>query len=157
MGGLIALHLALQRPDRVAALILVAPAIGFIERRRQALSADQWSNLLAGKTVSLGSDYVDTGSDEVNLGFFEAARGFDLPETPGAVGVTCPVRILHGALDDVVPVAVSHQLVRQLAGGDVALTVVKDGDHRMSTPRDIEMLEGAMEQVLRQLQRTGGG
>ncbi len=67
-----------------------------------------------------------------------------------------PVRILHGACDDVVPLQVGERLVRQLAGRDVTLTAVKDGDHRLSTLRDIELLEGAVAQLHRQLLRAGG-
>ena len=71
----------------------------------------------------------------------------------GSISISCPLRILHGARDDVVPLSVSEDLVHQLAGGDVALTIVKDGDHRLSTSRDLELLEGAVFQVYCQLMR----
>jgi pimeloyl-ACP methyl ester carboxylesterase len=164
MGGLIALHLALRRPSRVGALVLVAPAASTVfESFREDLARQ----------------------DLVTDAFFEAARRLRLPpERPvsssgssggggsgggggggdaGSVAVACPVRILHGALDDTVPLAVSEGLVRQLAGADVTLLVVKDGDHRLSAPRDIELLEGALHQAYRQVVReaaaaaAGGG
>lgn len=151
MGGLIALHLALRRPTRVAALALVAPAVGFAARFHARLSAADRAALAGGGTVALGGGYVTPGADRVAAAFFEGAAPFELPGDDGGVQITCPVRILHGALDDVVPVDISRALVRQLAGADVALTEVKDGDHRLSAPRDLDLLQGAVAQLARQL------
>lgn len=152
MGGLIALHLAMRRPQRVAELVLVAPAVGFAERRWDAMSEESRQQLISGGTASLGSDYVDTGSDEVTIAFFEAARSFAIPEDVANL-VKCPVRILHGAQDDVVPVQVSQQLVNRLDGCDAMLTVVQDGDHRLSAPKDLELLQAAVMDAYDRLQR----
>ena len=154
MGGLLALHAALERPARVSALVLIAPAAGFAERRWAALSGEQRAELAADGAASLGSGYVDAGGDEVTLAFFEAAARFALPEAPGSLDVRCPVRILHGARDDVVPVGVGRRLAGQLAGDDVMLTEVKDGDHRLSGPRDVGLLTSTVGQLFRQV--TGG-
>jgi pimeloyl-ACP methyl ester carboxylesterase len=187
MGGLMALHLALRRPVRVAALVLVAPAVSTVfEDFRERLPTAGRAALAAGGAASLGSEYL-SGQDLVTEAFFEAARRLRLPPPAaaaggapseaaaphaaaaaaageeeekaaaaaahGAISISCPVRILHGARDDVVPLSVSEDLVHQLAGGDVALTIVKDGDHRLSTSRDLELLEGAVYQVYCQLMR----
>ncbi|KAI8465494.1 MAG: alpha/beta hydrolase fold protein [Monoraphidium minutum] len=155
MGGLLALHAALRRPTRVAGLVLVAPAAGFAARRWAALPGAARDALAAGGAVSLGSEFVAPGADDVNLGFFEAARAFELPEADGAVDVRCPVRVLHGALDDVVPIEVGQRLVRQLAARDVTLTSVKDGDHRLSAPRDVALLTSAVALLAEQLGAGG--
>ncbi|KIZ06265.1 hypothetical protein MNEG_1691 [Monoraphidium neglectum] len=152
MGGLLALHAALQRPTRVAALVLVAPAVSLADRLWDRLGEVKQQALLSGGAVNLGSDYVAPGADEVSLAFFEEARAFALPEAPGSLDVRCPVRILHGALDDVVPVEVGQRLVSQLAGDDVVLTVAKDGDHRLSSQRDIGLLMSAVAQLEEALQ-----
>jgi fermentation-respiration switch protein FrsA (DUF1100 family) len=55
------------------------------------------------------------------------------------------VHILHGALDDVVPLSVSEALVGRLASRDVALTTVKGGDHRLSSARDLALLESVVQ------------
>ena len=52
----------------------------------------------------------------------------------------CPVRILHGVEDRMVPPDVSHQLMRWLETPDVHLTLLKDGDHRLSRPQDLRTL-----------------
>ncbi len=52
----------------------------------------------------------------------------------------CPVRILQGVEDPDVPWHHAVELVSRLASDDVVLTLVKDGDHRLSRPEDIERL-----------------
>ncbi len=52
----------------------------------------------------------------------------------------CPVRILQGVEDPDVPWQHAAELVARLASDDVVLTLVKDGDHRLSRPEDIERL-----------------
>jgi pimeloyl-ACP methyl ester carboxylesterase len=62
----------------------------------------------------------------------------------GMIETGCPVRILQGALDPDVPWQHAVELVSRLAQDDVVLTMVKDGDHRLSRPEDIERLLGAV-------------
>ena len=54
--------------------------------------------------------------------------------------VRCPVRILHGLRDRLVPPAVSQELMHWLETTDVTLTLTKDGDHRLSRPQDLRTL-----------------
>jgi pimeloyl-ACP methyl ester carboxylesterase len=160
LGGVFALHLALRRASRVAGLILVAPAVGTFAAWHAALKPGEKAALASGGSICLGSDYVSPGSDRVRLGFFEGffeGGPLWLPEGEGAVKVppACPVRILHGERDDVVPLPTSEALLRALASEDATLTVVKGGDHRLSGPRDLALLEAAVAQVHRQLEASG--
>ncbi len=56
----------------------------------------------------------------------------------------CPVRILQGVQDPDVPWTHAVELVSRIAREDVVLTLVKDGDHRLSRPEDIERLIAAV-------------
>ena len=58
----------------------------------------------------------------------------------GAIPLDCPVRLLHGQADEDVPWQVSLRLAEALAGADVRVTLVKDGDHRLSRDADIALL-----------------
>ena len=58
----------------------------------------------------------------------------------GLIETGCPVRILQGVEDPDVPWSHAVELVSRLAHDDVVLTLVKDGDHRLSRPEDIERL-----------------
>ena len=53
----------------------------------------------------------------------------------GSIAVTCPVRLLHGQLDESVPWQRSMRVAECIAGGDVDVILVKDGDHRLSRDR----------------------
>jgi pimeloyl-ACP methyl ester carboxylesterase len=150
MGGLVALHLALLRPDRVAALALIAPALGFAARRWERLSDAQRAHLRAGGRLSLNTAAKD---DAVGLEFYSAAARFDLPAGPGAIPLRCPVRILHGGLDAMVPLAVSRDLADQISHGDVSLQVVKDAAHAFAAPRDLEVMQATVTQLVVQLRR----
>ena len=52
----------------------------------------------------------------------------------------CPVRLIHGDKDEEVPIGVAFKLLEDLHSGDVQLTVIKWGDHRLSKPHEIETI-----------------
>ncbi len=58
----------------------------------------------------------------------------------GMIETGCPVRILQGVEDPDVPWQHARRTGSRLASDDVVLTLVKDGDHRLSRPEDIERL-----------------
>ena len=60
----------------------------------------------------------------------------------------CPVHILQGVRDDEVPWRIATGLVSRLASDDVVVTLVKDGDHRLSRPEDIERLIAAVDGIV---------
>src|SRR5208282_3668381 len=62
----------------------------------------------------------------------------------GTIETGCPVRILQGVEDPDVPWQHAVTLVSRLACDDVVLTLVKDGDHRLSRPEDIERMLAAV-------------
>jgi pimeloyl-ACP methyl ester carboxylesterase len=155
MGGLVALHLALLRPHRVAALVLLAPAVGFAERRWARLGEEERAALLAGGRLSLNTDAAP--HDAVGADFYQIAREFDLPTGPGSIPIRCPVRILHGLLDATVPLAVSHGLVTQIASDDATLQLVKGGEHKLTSPRDLVLLQSTVAGLVLQLQHEPGG
>jgi len=153
MGGLVALHLALRRPDRVAGLVLLAPAVNFTDRRWERLSLDQRQTLFNGGAISLETEYKE---DWVDLDFYRVAREqYGLPTTTDSVPIHCPVRILHGGLDSVVPLHISQALIDQIQGDDVTLTVVKKGEHKLVEPRDLDLMNSIVAQLLLQLERQG--
>ena len=63
----------------------------------------------------------------------------------------CPVHILQGVRDPDVPWRLAEGLVTRLASDDVVLTLVKDGDHRLSRPEDIERLCSAVEELIAEM------
>lgn len=138
MGGWIALLLALARPDRVVGLVGVAPAPDFTERLiRPRLTGDQQAALRRDGYFVAPSAY-DPAGYKITAHLLDEARAHLL--LPGPLGICCPVRLLHGQLDADIPWQTSLDLSAALDSDDVRLTLVKDGDHRLSRDQDIALL-----------------
>jgi pimeloyl-ACP methyl ester carboxylesterase len=145
MGGWIALLLirALRQRGKagaaqVAGVVLIAPAVDFTEE----LMWKRFTPAIKSELETKGfwerpSDYspdpyivtkqlIEEGRNHLLLG--------------GMIETGCPVRILQGVEDPDVPWQHAKALVARLASDDVVLTLIKDGDHRLSRPEDIERL-----------------
>jgi pimeloyl-ACP methyl ester carboxylesterase len=132
MGGWIALLLARTRPHRIAGLVGIAAAPDFTEDSMWAgFDEDQRARLTAEGAVALPSDY----SDEpyvVTRRLIEDGRAQLVLRDP--LDLPFPVRLLHGTADADVALSVPLRLIAHATGPDIRLTLVKDADHRFSTP-----------------------
>ena len=127
MGGWVAARWAELHPDRVGRLLLLAPGLDLPNRWRQLISAEelaQWS--LRGWIEANDGGGVPR---RLHWGFMEDAR-----RQPPLPAPTCPVLVLHGRRDDVVPLAVSEAWA---AGRPNVTLEVLDDDHDLlvSLPR----------------------
>jgi pimeloyl-ACP methyl ester carboxylesterase len=150
MGGWLALLLVRALKQRgqsgvasVAGLVLIAPAVDFTEELMWKRFTPAIKSELAEKGIweRPPSDY----SPEpylVTKALIEEGRNHLL--LGGMIETGCPVRILQGVEDPDVPWQHAKALVARLASDDVVLTLIKDGDHRLSRPEDIERMLGAV-------------
>ena len=150
MGGWLALLLARELRHRraqaeLAGMVLIAPAVDFTE-------VLMWKNFppavkqeLEAKGVWIRPSQYDAEGYPITKRLIEEARAHLL--LGGMIETGCPVRILQGALDPDVPWTHAVELVSRLAQDDVVLTLVKDGDHRLSRPEDIERLIDAVREL----------
>ena len=148
MGGWLALLLtrALKRNAKlkapVAGLVLIAPAVDFTEElmwkqflpevKRQIEQTGAWQrpSQYSEAPYPITKALIEEGRNHLLLG--------------GLIETGCPVRILQGVKDEDVPWQHAVELTSRLAHDDVVLTLVKDGDHRLSRPEDIERLIAAV-------------
>ena len=126
----------------VAALVLIAPAVDFTEElmwkhfspeiRRQIDEQGAWErpSRYGEEPYPITRALIQEGRRHLLLG--------------GMIETGCPVRILQGVQDPDVPWQHAVDLTSCLAQDDVVLTLVKDGDHRLSRPEDIERLLAAV-------------
>lgn len=141
MGGWLMLLAALVMPGRVHALVGIAAAPDFTD---WGYSAQQKAALAAGRTVFEDNPY-ELEPTPIYPAFWadgEARRLLDAP-----IALTCPVRLIHGQADGDVPSQVSLRLAEALRSADVQVTLVKDGDHRLSRDSDIALLLRTIEML----------
>lgn len=143
MGGWIALLAALARPERVKALVLIAPAPDFTERLMWPSLPAEAQSAIADTGVWLRPSAYGDGPYPITRTLIEDGRRWLLLDRP--IPFHGPVRILHGQADPDVPWRLSLELAERLASPDVALSFIKDGDHRLSRPQDIARLLAAVE------------
>jgi len=145
MGGWLALLLARELKRRgangaasLAGMVLIAPAVDFTEElmwkkftpaiRQELQQTGVWArpSQYAPEPYLVTRQLIEEGRNHLLLG--------------GLIETGCPVRILQGVQDPDVPWQHAVALTARLASDDVVLTLVKDGDHRLSRPEDIERL-----------------
>jgi len=146
MGGWIMLLAALARPDRVAALIGIAAAPDFTE----ALMWHHWApeireRLKRDGRVEKPSDYGEAPY-VVTLKLIEDGRDHLVLERP--IAVHCPVRLIHGMRDTDVPWEHALAICEKLLSSHVTVTLVKDGDHRLSRDEDLARLRRILDETL---------
>jgi pimeloyl-ACP methyl ester carboxylesterase len=149
MGGWLALLLVRALRNRrepsaagVAGLVLIAPAIDFTEElmwkrftpeiKRELETKGVWErpSQYSPEPYLVTRQLIDDGRNHLLLG--------------GMIETGCPVRLLQGVMDSDVPWQHAKALIARFACDDVVLTLVKDGDHRLSRPEDIDRLIAAV-------------
>jgi pimeloyl-ACP methyl ester carboxylesterase len=154
MGGWLALLLArelrragAQAASQVASLagmVLIAPAVDFTEELMWKRLAPEIRAQIETKGAWLRPSQYDVAPYPITRALIEEGRRHLL--LGGLIETGCPVRILQGVEDPDVPWGHAVELVSRLAQDDVVLTLVKDGDHRLSRPEDIERLIAAIDE-----------
>ena len=143
MGGWIALRLGAALGDRLAGMALVAAAPDF---------TDWGLDLTADDHVALDSRGWCTRPSAFDPAGYRYSRAFidDAPAQRllgGTIAITAPVRLLHGQQDDAVPWRLSLDIAERLGSADVQVTLIKDGDHRLSRPQDLALLLAAVAEL----------
>ena len=146
MGGWQALLLARAMPERIAGLVGIAAAPdftedsmwgGFDEAQRRALMEEG--------QVALPSEYSDDPYI-ISRRFIEEGRNRLVLRDP--LPLPFPARFLQGTADADVDMSVALRLLGHAEGPDIRLTLVKDADHRFSTPDCLDLITATVEEVL---------
>ena len=152
MGGWMALLLARAIAQReakqatLAGLVLIAPAPDFTEQLMWNGFPDEVREEIRTKGVWMRpSEYGDGTPYPITRALIEEGRNHLL--LGSAIEVGCPVRILQGAQDPDVPWQHAFALAHRLPAEDVVLTMIQDGDHRLSRPQDIARIMAAVAEM----------
>lgn len=151
MGGWVMLLAALARRDRVAGLVGIAPAPDFSEDLMWDEMPEALRRELREKRVIYEpSEYSDEPTP-VMMGLIEEARNHLLLRGDG-IALTCPVRLLQGMEDPDVPWQTAMRLTEHLASDDVEVTLIKRGDHRLSTDQYLARLCDTVSTLCREIE-----
>lgn len=151
MGGWIALRMVeeLRKAGdggRLAGLVLIAPAPDFTRELIEPELTDAQRQALADKGYfEVPSDYSPEPDIYTRALIEDGARNLVLK---GIIETGCPVHILQGMEDEDVPYRHALKLVEHLPVDDVTITLVRDGDHRLSRPQDLDLLERTVTGIL---------
>ena len=137
MGGWMALMLMHSYPEKVKGFIGIAPAPDFTEDMFQRLSAEHKEALARDGFVKVPNEYSDEPYHYSMMFYDESKQHYLLDEKRIA---PCPMRILQG-LDDIVVLPEHAERIKAQYEGDVSITLVEGGDHSLSRPKDLELID----------------
>ena len=147
MGGWIMLLVALARPERVRGLVGIAAAPDFTEDLLLARATPEQRRALRNQGYWMQPSAYSEEPYPVTDRFLEEARAHLMLRGP--IAVTCPVHLLHGQRDPDVPWQTALRLAERLESEDVTVELIKGGDHRLSTARDIGRITAAVQRLAR--------
>jgi pimeloyl-ACP methyl ester carboxylesterase len=150
MGGWLALLIARAlrasgEEKRLAGLVLIAPAVDFTERLIWERLPPEAKADIETKGVWLRHSAYAAEPYPITRKLIEEGREHLLFDS--LIRTYCPAHILQGLKDEDVPPAHAIALVEHLAGDEVVLTLIKNGDHRLSRLEDIARLIAAIEAI----------
>jgi len=153
MGGWIMLLTALARPDRISGLLGLAAAPDFTEDLMWTdFTPEQRATFEKDGRVAIGNDYNDGKDYIITQKLIEDGRSCLLLRNE--IALDCPVRLIHGLQDKDVPWTTSQKISERLRSEDVETIFVKNGEHRLSEPQDLNRLRATLESLLRTVEST---
>lgn len=149
MGGWLALLLAqrlreIKGSAPLAGMILIAPAVDFTEELMWKPFSDTIKREIETNGFWLRPSEYSPEPYPITKQLIEEGRNHLL--MGGLIEPGCAVHILQGVQDPDVPWGHAVELVSRLSRDDVVLTLIKDGDHRLSRPEDIDRLLAAVKE-----------
>ncbi|WP_149535576.1 alpha/beta hydrolase [Siccirubricoccus phaeus] len=144
MGGWMALLLASRGLVPVAGLIGIAAAPDFVTRIEAGLSEAARAEMAATGMWRRPSAYGDPYP--ITRRLLEEGRSHLL--LGGPIPIAAPVRLLHGQQDPDVPWQLALEIAARVTTADAQVTLVKDGDHRLSRPQDLALLRRTLAALL---------
>ena len=151
MGGYLALLAARALDEagesgRIKGLILIAPAVDFTEALIWARASDEARRAIMDEGVWRRPSAYSSEPDCFTRALIEDGRKHLL--LGGVIRTRAPTVVLQGMQDPDVPFAHALALMQQLGDDPATLTLIKDGDHRLSRPQDLELLFEALGRMI---------
>ncbi len=138
MGGWMALLAALARPERVKAMVLLAPAPDFTQKLMWPNFPPEIQKEITETGLTMIPSEYDDAPYAITKQLIDDGESWSILDAP--IEFSGPVRILQGMDDPDVPWQHAFKLVERLTSQDLVFSLIKDGDHRLSREQDIARL-----------------
>lgn len=149
MGGWIMLLAALARPKQIAGLIGTAAAPDFTEDLMRGKFSPMQVDQLEQQGFVIIPNCYNEEPYKISKALLDEGRNHMLLKAE--IPVDCPVRLIHGDIDQDVPWQTSLRIAKNLRSQNVEILLVKGGDHRLSEPQDLNRLCLTLGRLLDQL------
>ena len=136
MGGWVSLLVLRKNLNDINGFIGIASAPDFTVNEWLKLSTDEQKEFIKKGSILFPDD--DHGAYEVSYKFVN--DGFNNILLDKEININCPIRLLHGRLDKVVPVSTSEKIIEKILSPDKNLIIIEDGDHSLSREQDLNIL-----------------
>lgn len=147
MGGWLALLAALNNPEKITGLVLLACATDMTRYYSQRLNGLSPERDCAGRVYySLDNQYDDQVPYRIYQNLIDDGEQHFLMEE--SIPLSMPISLLHGMQDDVVEWQRSARLAELLESEDVTVTLSKSGDHRLSRDADLTRIYTALKRYV---------
>ncbi|KAM6223977.1 palmitoyl-protein thioesterase ABHD10, mitochondrial [Rhynchocyon petersi] len=148
LGGWLMLHAAVARPEKVVALVGIAAAADSMVTQFNQLSVE------AQKEIEMKGEWImpsrcNEETSPIPYSFIKEAEHHCLLHSP--IPVHCPIRLLHGMKDDIVPWQTSMQIADRVISTDVDVILRKDSHHRMKEKADIQLIVYTIDDLIDKL------
>ncbi|XP_067827056.1 palmitoyl-protein thioesterase ABHD10, mitochondrial-like [Heptranchias perlo] len=138
MGGWLMLLASLARPEKVAGVVGIATAADYFVTAFKQLPLELRNEAEKTGQYKMPSKYSASGFYPVKYDFIKESEEHCVLQS--SIPISCPVRLIHGMKDDIVPWQNSIKVAEQLESDDVDVILRRNGDHRMSRSDDIKLL-----------------
>ena len=137
MGGWISLIVSLRKLNLISALIGIASAPDFVVGEWNRLSDEQKAQIKNDGKIIINWDKYN---DDYTITYKFLKDGMNNMLLNSAINVDCPIRLLHGRLDQVVSYETSEKIIEKITSKNKKLTIIEDGDHSLSRESDLQLL-----------------
>ena len=137
MGGWISLIVTLKNLNLISALIGIASAPDFVVGEWNRLSDEQKAQIKNDGKIIINWDKYN---DDYTITYKFLKDGMNNMLLNSAINVDCPIRLLHGRLDQVVSYETSEKIIEKITSKNKKLTIIEDGDHSLSRESDLQLL-----------------
>lgn len=144
IGGWLALLAGQERPERLKGIICTSTAPNLIRQMHRKVSPEQQSDLKKqGKVIVKIERMTFTFTEAfINSGLENAI--LEQPEIP----IACPVHLIQGLKDTFIDWKVVYEIAAKLASSDVTIKLLKNGNHHLQHPRDLEEINNSLLSII---------